>query len=123
MAAGGGKAGAGVLAWAADTGVAAGEGNPRRGYSARRNRGRAVAEPSVYPGSDSRVQFSACRAERQSVEPGFADERGACRQAAGWKNSVDCGWRTITGGHRIDGAGFDCEPAAVAATGNDSRTT
>ena len=54
---------------------------------------------SVHSGGDSRMRFSARRAQRQSVQPRLADERGARPRAARRENSIDRGRRPVAGRH------------------------
>src|ERR1035437_5614975 len=97
MAGGGEKTFAGVLAGTTDVGVAAREENSRQCDRRRRNGGRALAGSSVHAGGDPRVRLSAGGAERKSVEPDFADERGTRPRAARRQNFFDCGREAITG--------------------------
>src|SRR5206468_8395608 len=104
------------LAGTADSGVAAGEGDPGSGDCGRADGGGAVAEPSVHPGGDSRMWLSAGGPKRQSGEPGFAYQCRARAQIFRLPNPTNCGWRAITNRHRIHGAGpFSLAAAPVAA--------
>ena len=65
--------------------------------------------------------FPLAAPERQFVQPGFADERGARSPAARRKNPADCGRRPVAGGNRVHGPGFDRFAADGFASGNDPR--
>ena len=64
--------------------------------------------------------FPLAAPERELVEPGFAHQRRARAPAARRQDRTHRGWRTLPGGHRVDGAGSDGVAATRAATGNDS---
>ncbi len=71
LPAAGGQTGKSILARPADAGVAARGKNSRQRDGGRRNRRHPLAEPSVHSGGDSRMRFSAGRAEREFVRAAF----------------------------------------------------
>ena len=81
--------------------------------------GGALAQPSVHPGGDSRMQFPARRAQRESVQPRFPDQRRARAPAVGRQNFPDCGRRAVTSRHRVHRARLDGVAATSFAAGND----
>ena len=76
-----------LLAGPADPRAAALGKHSRQRHGGRHHGGHPLAVASVHAGGDPRMRVSAGRAERQFVQPNFADQREACPRAARWQNS------------------------------------